>query len=214
MPACIPYSEEEMIQMVESYSFGTGDRLRNQAVFSLECATGARINEILKLNRGDVMDRLGRLKKVIAFTNTKNKSTITADLVNPFAKFFLKKWLLRMEEEGYTGFRTYLFPSPVLRYRAISYRQVLNIYDKAHIELRLEGQHGTHSCRKTWAIETYWYYDRLRKAGESIDPLMKLFATGRWKTMDAMQKYLMPLMGETRESQEGIYKQLQNKYGG
>jgi integrase len=216
MAACEPYTQEQMLKMVESSSFSIGDRLRNQCIFSLECATGGRANEILKLKREDIIDSFGRIREKIYFTNTKNKTTIQVDLVNQFCIFFLKKWLKKMEGKGFTLYRTPLFPSPVKalqQKKPLSYRQVHNIYDRAHKELKLEGHYSTHSCRKTWAIETYRYYERLREEGKKVDPLLKLFATGRWKTMDAMQKYLLPLMGETKDSQENIFPELTTRFG-
>ena len=206
MAACDPYEETDIIRMIESKAFETGDLLRNQTIYTMECATGGRINELLKLQLKDVIDSHNRIRRQISFTETKNKTTITVDFINDLAIMFLEVWLKRVADMGYMQTYSPLFPSPVRGKQAISSRQIYNIYDKGHKELKLEGHYGTHSCRKTWVKDTYYFYEKQMHEGKSsVNPLTKLFATGRWKTMDAMMRYCAFLMGDTSESQAALY---------
>lgn len=209
MPECLPYTETEIKGMLKSKAFWIGHHLRNQCFYSMEFGTGGRINEIQKLCRSAVLDQLGRRRDIIYFTNTKNGKTMKIDLVNPVTIFYLDKWLIQMEAEGYTRYRGPLFPSPTNSQKPISIRQLQYIYTAAHLELKLVGHHGSHSCRKTWVKQTWQYYESRRVAGESIDPFMMLYASGRWETYEAMTKYCAFLKGDTKDSQEAIYPELQ-----
>lgn len=209
MPARDPFSEEQMIKILKSYAFGIGDRLRNQTIFSIECSTGARINEIMKLRRKDVLNFDGSIKKIIYYTRTKNKSTIKVDFVNPLGRHFLEKWIKRMEKQGGMRTNTHLFRSPVYPQRALTIRQIQKIYLAAIRECGFRGNYGTHSCRKTWAMQTYRFYQGQRNRGEDIDPLIKLFETGRWKSFESMRHYLSFEKTGVEESQENLFSGLQ-----
>jgi integrase len=209
-----PYTtEEQMESMIESKAFHTGCLPRNQCLFTFGIATGPRINEELKLRKRDVLDELGRIRKVIYFTDTKTGATIKVDFNNPMAIYFLKKWLKHLENDGYLRGEDYLFPSPYKRNQSISQRQVLKIYNAAAQEIGFDGYSGTHSPRKTWTINTWNYYHKRQIAGEQIEPLMKLFATGRWKNLDSMRRYLRSMQGDTSDSQAALYPRLQARYG-
>ena len=211
MPARDPFSEEQMLAILKSEAFKIGDKLRNQTIFSMECSTGARINEIMKLRRKDVMEYDGSLKKIIYYTRTKNKTTIKVDFVNPIGRHFLQKWLKRQEQIGGMRSTTHLFRSPVYPERALTIRQIQKIYLKGIRECGFHGNYGTHSCRKTWAMQTYRYYQEQRRKGADIDPLIKLFETGRWRSFESMRHYLSFEKTGVEESQENLYSDLQAK---
>ena len=65
MPGREPLTEEALELTLLSDSMGIGDRIRNQCLFTLELATGARVFEIMSLKRKDVIDEFGRLRKKI-----------------------------------------------------------------------------------------------------------------------------------------------------
>jgi len=204
MPGCDPFTENQMISILESKAFGIGSRSRNQCLFVLECCTGGRISELLKLKRGDVLDEFGRLRKKIVFTKTKNKHSREVELINPLIGPYIYKWLEGLWNKGYSMRSGYFFPSPRSG-QAISRQQIYKIYKKAAIELKLEGRFGTHSCRKTWARDTYKYYHSRQIAGELIDPLLKLMQAGGWIRLDSVKHYLNFMLGDTTESQVSLF---------
>jgi site-specific recombinase XerD len=212
MPSCDPWTEKDMAAILSSNELNGVHALRNRALFALSVSTGGRISELLGLCRGDVIDYQGRVKKKIAFTNTKNKCTREVDVVNPFVIPFLKAWLQRQQELGLAKRNTSLFTS--YAGGSISRQMWYGIIKRACQECGLHGQYGTHSARKTWARDTYKYYHARAMKGELIDPLLKLQEAGGWKTIEAARRYISFMLGDTTESQEALYPELQKIYGG
>jgi integrase len=210
MAACDPWTEAEMVSLLESKALGHGDRVRNRALFALQCATGARISELLTLRRRDVLTGAGVLAKRVALTNTKNGRTRVVDVVNAFVGPFLLAWLERQQALGYARADQALFSSATGRglTRWAWYRLVT----RACRECRLPGRYGTHSARKTWARDTYRWYHARAMAGELVDPLLKLQEAGGWVTIDAARRYISFMLGDTSASQAALYPTLQTLY--
>ncbi len=212
MATCDPWTENEMIQILESKTLTTANGARNMALFALACATGGRISELLSLSRSDVVDPLGRMTKKVAFTNTKNKCTRQVDLINPFPIPFLSAWLNVQQSQGFAKRSTPLFTSSTgATIRRDWWYKVIR---RACEECRLPGHYGTHSARKTWARDTYKYYHALSMSGKLVDPLLKLQEAGGWKTIEAARRYISFMLGDTSDSQIALYPELQKKYGG
>lgn len=142
-----------MAQIVNSRAFGSGNRLRNQALFLLGCATGGRISELLGLRLRDVLTATGYLRDRVTFTRTKNGEPRTVSIVNPVCRTALRPWLLELRARGYCQRSDWLFPGRVHGSRLTPTR-VYQIYTKAARELGLGGTFGTDSCRKTWQRAT------------------------------------------------------------
>jgi len=208
MSTCDPWTEKQMVSIIESERFNRAAGARNRALFALQCSTGARVSEVLGLTRSDVIDDLGRIKKRISFTNTKNGETRHVDLINPFAVPFLRVWLKEIEALGYLTKKSPVFPG--LPGRAITRDWWRKIIQRTCNDLKFEGNFGTHSCRKTWARDTYKYYHKRAMSGELVDPLLKLQEAGGWKTIDAARRYIAFMLGDTSASQESLYPELQN----
>ena len=212
MASCDPWTEKEMVMILESDALARGNRDRNQCLFSLQCATGGRVSELLGLRRQDVLDDLGRIRERISFYNTKNGETRTVDLINPFPMPFLKRWLVVLEEMGYFKRNHPLFSNPTGR--AMSRTWWYKVIVKACLECELPGSnYGTHSARKTWARDTYKHYHARAMNGELIDPLLKLQEAGGWKTIEAARRYISFMLGDTKTAQKALYPDLQAKYG-
>ena len=211
MAACDPWTEQEMILLLECNAMGAGDRVRNQCLFAMQCCTGGRISELLGLTRKDVIDDIGRPYQRISFTNTKNGETRTVDMINPFALPFIRSWLLRLEEWGFAHGRNHLFVNtvgePLTRHRWWT------IIKAASKECSLRGHYGTHSARKTWARDTYKHYHARAMTGELVDPLIKLQEAGGWKTIDSARRYIAFMLGDTAQAMVALYPELQKKYG-
>jgi integrase len=200
-----------MISLLESDALSAGIRSRNRCLFAMQCATGARISEVLSLTRRDVVDDLGRLSSRISFTNTKNGETRHVDLVNPFATPFLREWLRGLEEMGFARGRTPLFIGS--DGATISRGYWYKVIKAACRECRLPGHYGTHSARKTWARDTYRHYHARAMEGELVDPLLKLQEAGGWKTIEAARRYISFMLGDTSRSQAALFPELQKRYG-
>jgi integrase len=211
MAACDPWTEPEMIALLESTALSSGIRSRNRCLFALQCATGARISEVLSLARRAVVDDLGRLSSRISFTNTKNGETRHVDLVNPFATPFLREWLSDLESMGFVRGRTPLFVAT--DGARISRGWWYKVIKAACRECRLPGHYGTHSARKTWARDTYKHYHARAMSGELVDPLLKLQEAGGWKTIEAARRYISFMLGDTSRSQAALFPELQKRYG-
>lgn len=211
MSACDPWTESEMVMILESHTLTFRQAERNQCLFAMQCATGGRVGELLGLKRRDVLDTLGRPSRKISFTNTKNGLTRQVDLINPFVMRFLHKWLIRLEEYGHCKGTSPLFlgRGGVPMSRSWWYKLIRRSCE----ECRLPGHYGTHSARKTWAMNTYKHYHARAMKGELIDPLLKLQEAGGWKTIEAARRYISFMLGDTKESQIALYPALQAKYG-
>lgn len=212
MPACQPFTESEMIDLLSSRAFASGSRLRNSALFILECATGGRICEVLGLRLRDVLDASGHLRRTVTFTHTKNGCARTVDIINPLCERFLSPWLHVLHSLGYVRRTDPLFPSPVNTGHALTPRRIHQIYTAGAMQLGLQGTYGTHSCRKTWARDTYRHYHRRQLSGELIDPLVKLQEAGGWKTIDAARRYIAFMLGDVSASQRSLYPALQERF--
>lgn len=211
MPGREPLSEKDIELTLLSYSMGIGDRIRNQCLFTLELATGARVFEIMSLKRKDVIDDFGRIRNKITFTKTKNKRPRTVDLVNDLPIHFLEPWIIRQEKQGYLKGNNYLFHSRITS-KAISTRHVYRIYTTAWKELELDGLYGTHSLRKTWARDTFTYYKKLADQGENINPMLMLKDAGGWETYEATTKYMKFMQMDNKECQKQLYPNLRKKF--
>lgn len=204
MAARDPFSEREMLAIANSAAFGVGCRARNQALFFCQCAFGVRVSELLRLKRGDVLDDAGRLRERVTFAKTKNGRPITLDFVNVVGREYLTRWLETMDAHGIAMSGHWLFPgrSPGKPFGSWQYHAILRAAAK---EIGFAGHCGTHSCRKTWAMQTYQYYLRQRRAGKDVDPLLQLRAAGGWETVEATSRYLASIIVDHRDSQRALY---------
>ena len=204
MAACDALSKHEILSMMDSKAFGKGNRIRNQCLFALECCTGARVSEVLGLARKDIIDESGRIRERITFTKTKNKCPRTVPITNLFLLPYIDKWLVRQQDLGYQLADSPLFPGRG-RSIALSRQWVYRLYKSAARELGLHQRIGTHSCRKSWAKETWQYYEGLRIAGHRIDPTLKLKEAGGWKDYNSVVRYMNFMAGDTLDSQMSIF---------
>jgi integrase len=205
MAATDPFTEQEMLAMLNSRAFMEGNSLRNRGLFALECCTGARISEVLRLTRGDILDDSGRVREKITFTRTKNKRPRTVTITNRFLAPYLHEWLAYQQDDlGYLRAEDPLFPATG-KSSPLSRTTVWKIYRKAARELGLKQRVGTHSCRKTWAKATYEYYQARRMKGENVDPLIKVKEAGGWLNLESVSRYLNFMLGDTGESQRALF---------
>jgi len=212
MPARDPLSDEQIVSMLKSKAFGTGCRLRNQAMFLAQLAFGVRIAELLRLLRGEVLDRNGELRERVTFTKTKNGRSRTVDFVHRLGREYMLRWLQYSERFGYMLDINHVFPGRVMG-KSLSSRQFNNVLYAAAAEIGFTGWCSSHSCRKTWAIGTYQHYLKRYRMGENIDPLLQLKEAGGWETMDAASKYIRSMLVDWRESQASLYPGLETAMG-
>ena len=208
MAGMLPFNDDEIVGIIKSRAFASiGDfPERNRAIFVTQLCLGPRINEELSLNIGDVIDRYGRIKTDIVIRGeiAKNGETRTVKAINTLLFHFLPPWLEVLSNAGYLNADAPLFPGRG-RIKALSDRQVRNIYQAAIDELKIGERHSTHSCRKTWACNTYDFLcDEMRK-GANIDPLDELARIGGWKTVEAARRYIADHVSRGAESQAAIY---------
>lgn len=183
---CKPYKESQIKAMLESQAFKKGNCLRNQTIFSLECATGVSTKDILALKICSVLDQDGHTRKAIPAFNSKTQTEITIEPVKEYHLQFLKLWLQYRQTLEEIEQDPRLFPSPNPNKPAVSSRQIAYVYNNAHIELEIECFHGIYSGLNTWAQDMY---DCLhKKRDRRLEPLLELYQTGRWPNFDSMMK--------------------------
>lgn len=219
MAGMLPFSDDEVVAMINSRAFvRIGDwPERNRTIFVVQLCLGPRISELLRLNIGDVVNVHGKIRNEIILKKTKNGEPRTVKAINPLLFQFLPPWLSVLNSAGYFTADSPLIPGRG-KVKALSERQVQNIYQAAIDELKLDGKHSTHSCRKTWACQTYdWLCDEMRK-GANIEPLDELAKIGGWKTIEAARRYIADHISRASESQAAIYSgvleklNLQNRF--
>jgi len=202
-----PYTEEQALMVLYSRSFDAGEHKRNQALFVVQLCLGPRINEELRLTIGDVVDQWGRLRDRVTFRHTKNGKNRTVKVLNELIYRFLPPWLERLAVLGYTLGSDPLFPGQG-RAAAVSDRQVRYIYQAANEEIGLTDGYSTHSCRKTWACQTYdWLCAELRR-GANIDPLSELAILGGWETVEAARRYIADHISRAAACQQAIFPKI------
>jgi|GEM_PF-2859208 len=208
MPARDPFTEDQIAAMLKTNAFGIGDRLRNQTMFLSQLSFGVRISELLRLRRGDVIDGTGELRQRVTFTRTKNGSPHTVDFVNELGRDYMLRWLRHIQDHGFVLATDPVFPGHIAG-KSLTRQQFNHILHRAAVEIKFPGWSGSHSCRKTWAVNTYKFYTRKNRMGEDIDPLQQLKEAGGWKTLEAAGKYIRSMLVDWRESQAALYPNLQ-----
>ena len=210
----LPFTDDEIISIIKSKSFSKiGDwPARNKALFVVQLCLGPRINEMLQLTIGDVINKNGAIKREIVLQGniTKTGKTRIIKAINPLLFHFLPPWLKILNNSGYMTATSPLFPGRG-RTKHLSDRQVRYIYQAAINECNIGERHSTHSCRKTWACQTYdWLCDEMRK-GANIDPLGELTKIGGWETETAARKYIADHVSKADDSQAAIYSNIIDK---
>ncbi|MBN2643010.1 MAG: site-specific integrase [Victivallales bacterium] len=202
------FSTEQCFDMLTSLAFREiGDVRRNRAMFCVQLCLGCRVNEMLKLTLHEVLDGKGHIRDSWTFIKTKNGKNRTVKVLNRLVFDFLPDWLERLAELGYTDIDDPLFPGRNGE-KGISDRQVRKIYAAAIEELGLDGRYSTHSCRKTWACQTFDYLNDQLRRGANISPLDELANLGGWDSVDAARRYIADHISRAAESQQAIYSDL------
>ena len=185
---------------------------RNRALFIVQLCLGPRIQEMLDLTIGDVVDSHGQIKSEITFTKTKTGDPRTLKVINKLIFHFLPDWLECLRIQGFMHESSPLFPGRS-KIKSLSVRRVRYIYQEAIDEitpenedlLRFREKHSTHSCRKTWACQTFDWLCEEREKGAKIEPLAELKELGGWATIDNAAKYINDHISRANESQAAIF---------
>ena len=173
MSGCRALSNEELRRIFEREA-RTWTEARNCGLLALGCTTGYRISELLSLSRRDVLTPDGRLRMKVRVAGKHMKSgkartvPLSAELLGPFIR-----WLEVQQGAGGAGKDTPLFPSRKGGgERALSrqgaWRSMKAVCLAAGVD---ETEVGTHSMRKTLALQTYLYGLQLMRAGHQVDPM-------------------------------------------
>jgi hypothetical protein len=167
------------------------------------------------LTVGDVIDRYGQVRRYIEikdnhFRTVKSKRTRSIEISNRLVDVYLPPYLDHIAAQGYAHKNAPLFPGRG-REKPLSVRQIRNIYQTAIDECRIGDRHSTHSCRKTWACNTYDYLCDQQRAGVNVEPLVRLKELGGWNTLEACQRYISDHIAGKTNSQAEIYFELRSK---
>lgn len=203
MAATTPLERQEVVKMLHSRAFASiGEAKRNRAIFAMQLTLGPRIHEILALNVSDVVFSHGELKPSVYFHKTKTGVPREIDANNPIYSLYLYAWVYRLDELGMLCGHNPLFPGTRGR---LSRQQVYHVYRSAANEIGVHNC-GTHSARKTWAVNTYDYWAKERAKGRHIDPLVMVQRLGGWTSLEACARYLGFETRMGRESQFHLYE--------
>lgn len=177
-----------------------------QALFALSVGTGARISEILRLNRRDLISPKGCLIEKITFKHTKNGESRRVKM-NPIMTPYIVNWLIDQEEMGLVTSLTPIFVnrsggrlSRVWAWRVLT-RALKELCDES-------GLWGTHTGRKTFGKYIYQYYSQRLRDGDNIDPLIKTQEALGHKKLDSTKAYLAFMFGETDKAVLSLYSGL------
>jgi len=127
--------------------------LRNRALFILGCKTGFRVNELLRLTIGHVIQN-GKPASRITITKTKNKKPRSVAF-HPEAQAAVMEWVKQLESLGITKASNPLFISQKDKSQSMSRIQAYRIIKDAAEANGLDGTVGTHSMRKTLGMRAW-----------------------------------------------------------
>lgn len=188
MAAARALTIEEVKEMIQTRAFRTmGPYARNAAMLVLQFGCGPRINELLALTVGNLIDRNGRLKSCVSFGSSKH-SNAREVVIPPPVMPFLVQWMAELEGMGLLFREMPLFPARA-SLKPLSRKQAYKIYSAAAKELDLKNV-STHSPRKSWAISCYRILSDQRAAGGRVEPLLETQKLGGWKKVDSVMHYL------------------------
>ncbi len=205
MAGMLKFSDREIEEIIYSKAFDcAGMPERNRAIFVTQLCLGPRISELMRLTLGEVVNKKGQIKNEVTLTKTKNGKNRTVKVLNPLIFYYLPPWLKKLNAMGFIQDDSPLFPGRG-RSANIGIKQVRNIYKDAINELDIGERHSTHSCRKTWACQTYdWLCEEMRN-GANISPLRELKDIGGWESIEATAAYIADHITRANESQVAIY---------
>ncbi|GAB7024719.1 tyrosine-type recombinase/integrase [Salidesulfovibrio brasiliensis] len=186
MIGCRPFSDAEVVSLFEG--FAGPFEYRDRCLLILGLRSGPRVSEMLRLKVRDVVIN-NRVRRFVSLKQTKTDETreIELDRDEQTAVFAAIKAL---HLSGCWSPDTYLFRSREGGNRPISRSRAWQIIHGTARRLGLDGKIGTHSMRKTFANNMYEELERLRMAGEHVDPLIETARAGGWKSLEGLRNYL------------------------
>lgn len=154
-----PIKNKKDIERIEQYL--TKHSLRNRLIFVFGCNTGLRISDILALNVEDVQN-----KQYVEIVEKKTKKHKRFPLNNKLCKL-IKEYLEIERNKTYVlGEEEPLFVGK--KHCRLDRSQVYRFINEACTELQIQGNYGTHSCRKSMGYHHY-------KQNHDVALLQKIF---------------------------------------
>lgn len=183
-----PLSAHQVSLAMSAFGDRPKDGTMYQAIFALGVWTGARISEILSLNRSDILTAAGEIVPRVTYLHTKNGEARTVKLNHCVAPY-LRKHLIEQEARGYRRGCNPVFQS--CHGRRLSRRWAGEIIGMVLREaLGDAARWGTHSMRKTYGKHIYLYYLEQQRSGANVDPLIKTKEAMGHKNLEATSRYL------------------------
>jgi site-specific recombinase XerD len=179
MNGCRALTDTEVKAVVSKIS--GAHELRDKALFILGMRSGFRIQELLSLCVGDVVEN-GRMREriTVARRNTKGQIASRSVILHPEAAEYVFTWIKSLGLRAHNP-DCYLFVSGRGDNQPISRVQAWRILDSAFEAAGITGKTGTHTMRKTFA-------KRVRVAAKN-DLLVVQKALGH-KNIDSTISYL------------------------
>ena len=158
MKGCRPLSEEEVNQILNSFSGKFAQR--DKALFLMGVRSGFRISELLSLQVKDIIQHGKVVEKVnVERKYMKKKTEGRTVRLNPLASQALLTWLGDLNELHPITSETFIFQSRKGSNKPLSTRGAQKFFQKACDACGLTGKTGTHSMRKTYANKAYEHFN-------------------------------------------------------
>jgi len=206
MSACIPLTLDQA-KLIMSNLKGR-QSIRNKAIFSLGCATGMRISELLCLQIGDIIQPDGEFRKKIKLTdfmykrlssyyhtksviqdNSKSTKKHSGEIgVRSFCHKYISSLINQLYYNGYQQPNNFLFVTSTGK---IVRRQ--SIYWAIRCSAEASGIFqtvGTHSMRKSFAMDLYFLIEKASKTNLKIKPMILMKSALRHAKYDSTLSYM------------------------
>ena len=207
MSACIPLTIDQAKLIMNNFT--GAQAVRNRALFALGCATGMRITELLCLQLGDIVTPDGKFRSKIKMTDNMYKRVQTLNApkptvsvknkiktkkhsgeigVRPFCHKYLLDLLHELEGNGYQQPNDYLFitsTGKILK-RWSMYWAIRHAAERCGIYQTV----GTHSMRKTFAMDLFFLVEKASKDNPKIKPMISMMTALRHSKYDSTLAYM------------------------
>lgn len=192
MKGCRPLTDIEVKKIINGYKNSEYRYAqRDLALFVYGLVTGYRISELLSMRIKDVSHNWkvhGYASVRRAFTKGKNEGDTKQ--IEPWAQKYMQVWIddLRAKKHKKTD---WLWQSQIKGNSSCTRQHIYVRFKEICTSNGIYGNTGLHSMRKTFTNKLRIYFERKVKDSDiPFNPAEELQKEGRWKSAEAMDKYL------------------------